>query len=71
MNTYIISKTNKISFNTHLLVIAHSVHIYSVNIVISSLFHHVRPDDGLIGKRAKICCLSFESLQLSKSSVVF
>jgi len=31
------------------------------NIVISSLVHHVRPNDGLLEKRAKTCCLSFDS----------
>jgi len=35
--------------------------------VISSLVHHVRPDDGLIEKGAETCCLSFDSLQLNKS----
>jgi len=28
MYTYILSKTNEISFNTHLLVIAYYVHMY-------------------------------------------
>jgi len=30
--TYILSETNEISFNTHLLVIAYYVHMYSVTL---------------------------------------
>ena len=45
---YLQPKTNEISFNTHLLVIAYFVHTYCVTFVISSLVHNVRPDDGLI-----------------------
>jgi len=32
MYTYILSNTNEISFNTHLLVIAYYVHMYSVTL---------------------------------------
>jgi len=40
---------NKIkSFNTRLLVIAYYIYICTLNIVIPSLVHHVRPDHGLI-----------------------
>ena len=51
-SNYIISKTNEISFNTHL-----SCKILCTcvlcNFVISSLAHHVRPDDGLIEKKGR------------------
>jgi len=32
MHNYILSKTNEISFNTHLLVIAYYVHMYCVTL---------------------------------------
>jgi len=48
MYTYNLTKTNEISFNTHLLVIAYYVYMYSVTLLFSSLVHHFRPDDGLI-----------------------
>jgi len=54
MYNYILSKTNEISFNTRLLVVTYYVHIHILcNIVISSLVHHVIPDDGLIEKKGR------------------
>jgi len=61
MYTHNLTKTNEISFNTDLLVIAHYVYMYCV---ISSLVHHVRPDDCLIEKGRNMSI--FDTLHLNK-----
>ena len=53
MENYILLRQKEISFDTHLLVVTYYVHMYSVTIAISSLVHHVRPDDGLIKKKGR------------------
>ena len=52
MYTHNLTKTNEISFNTHLLP-SHSIlciYVLCNTVIFSSLVHHVRPDDGLIEK---------------------
>jgi len=63
--TYTISKTNEISFN--FVVTAY----VPCNIVFSSLVHHVRPDDGLIGKGPKHVVYLLTPLHLNKVLLCF
>ena len=70
MYTYILSKTNDISFNTHLLVIAYYVHMYSVTL----WFLFSSPCQTWwwpYRKKAETCCLSFDSLHLNKVLLCF
>ena len=70
--TYIISKTNDISFATHPLVIACYELMYcTIKHCDSSLALHVRPDDGLITKGPKRVVYLFDSLYLNKVLLFF
>ena len=68
--TYIISKTNEISFTTHPLVIAYYELMYHITL----WFLFSSPCQTWwwpYNKRAETCCLSFDSLYLNKVLLCF